>query len=54
MSEILNLREAMSYSNKELFIRAIEKEVHSLDSNDVWDLVLYSSVLLHQRILRGI
>ena len=53
MSEILNLREVMSHSNKEFFTWAMEKEVYSLDLNDVWNLVSRSSVLLHQRILHG-
>ena len=53
-SDIPNLREAMSHPDKEFFMRAMEKEVHGLDSNNVWDLVPRSSVPLHQRILRGI
>jgi len=53
-SDILNLREAMSHPDKEFFERAMEKEVHGLDSNDVWDLVPRSSVPSNQKILRGI
>ena len=46
-SNILNLREEISHSDKEFFTRAMGKEVHGLDLNNVWDLVPHSSVPLH-------